>query len=56
MMRDPISDFLGLSALINAALGAGAVTGGLGAAIGGGLIGIGLSISVSMRNRQHVAD
>jgi hypothetical protein len=47
LSADPISDIIGLSALINGVIGAGAVAGGVGAVVGGAIVGVPVSVSVS---------
>jgi hypothetical protein len=45
---DPLSDIIGISALIDSAIGAGAVAGGVGAAVGGFVVAGTLSIPASL--------
>jgi hypothetical protein len=47
LRADPISDIIGLSALINGVIGAGFVAGGVGAVVGGTIVGVPVSLSVS---------
>jgi hypothetical protein len=45
--HDPISDIIGISAIINAGLGLGAIAGGIGAAIGGFVISTAVTIGIT---------
>jgi hypothetical protein len=49
VLHEPISNAIGLSALINGALGAGAVAGGIGAAVGGAIVSTSLSAGISIQ-------